>query len=61
VLGAIAEILETGANDVFIVRNETGDEVLLPAIESVIRDVDLERGKVIVYLLPGLLPNKTGE
>jgi len=36
VLGAIAEILETGANDVFIVRNETGDEVLLPAIESVI-------------------------
>jgi 16S rRNA processing protein RimM len=58
VLGEIAEILETGANDVFIVRNEAGDEVLLPAIESVIRDVDLERGKVIVHLLSGLLPNK---
>jgi 16S rRNA processing protein RimM len=60
-LGEIAEILETGANDVFIVRNETGDEILLPAIESVIRNVDLERGKVIVHLLPGLLPNKKGD
>ncbi len=60
-LGEIVEILETGANDVFIVRNETGEEVLLPAIESVIRDVDLERGKVIVHLLPGLLPNMKGE
>ncbi len=58
VLGEIAEIVETGANDVFVVRNEAGDEVLLPAIESVIRDVDLKRGKVIVHLLPGLLPNK---
>jgi len=58
VLGEIAEILETGANDVFIVRSETGDEVLLPAIESVIRDVDLEQGKVIIHLLPGLLPSK---
>jgi len=60
-LGEIAEILETGANDVFIVRSETGVEVLLPAIESVIRDVDLAQGKVIVHLLPGLLPNKKGE
>ena len=61
VLGEIAEIVETGANDVFVVRNETGDEVLLPAIESVIRDVDLELGKVVVHLLQGLLPNKKGE
>ena len=61
VLGEIAEILETGANDVFIVRNENGEEVLLPAIESVIRDVDLERGKVIVHLLSGLVPNKKSE
>ncbi|MCK5054121.1 MAG: 16S rRNA processing protein RimM [Anaerolineales bacterium] len=60
-LGEITEILETGANDVFIVRNETGGEVLLPAIESVIRDVDLEQGKVVVYLLPGLLPNNKDE
>lgn len=61
VLGEIAEIVETGANDVFVVRNETGDEVLLPAIKSVIREVNLERGKVIVHLLPGLLPNKKGD
>ena len=60
-LGEIAEIIETGANDVFIVRSEAGDEVLIPAIESVIREVDLEQGKVIVHLLPGLLFSKKGE
>jgi 16S rRNA processing protein RimM len=58
VLGEIVEILETGANDVFVIRDETGDEILLPAIESVVLDVDLEEGKVIVHLLPGLLPDR---
>lgn len=58
VLGEIVEILETGANDVFVIRDETGDEVLLPAIESVVLDVDLEEGKVIVHLLPGLFPDR---
>jgi len=41
-LGELAEILETGANDVYVVRGEQG-EVLLPAIEGVILEVDLER------------------
>ena len=57
-LGEIAEIIVTGANDVFIVRDETGGEILLPAIESVIREVDLENGEIAVHLLPGLLPGK---
>ena len=41
-LGTIANILHTGANDVYIVQDEGGNELLLPAIESVIRKVDLE-------------------
>jgi 16S rRNA processing protein RimM len=54
-LGEIAEIIETGANDVYVVRSERGKEILLPAIEQVIREVDLEGGRIRVQLLPGLL------
>ena len=54
-LGILAEILETGANDVYIVRPESGPDVLLPAIEETILDIDLEAGILRVHLLPGLL------
>lgn len=55
-LGEIVKILETGANDVYVVETPEGGEILLPAIESVILEVDLERGVVVVHLLPGLRP-----
>jgi 16S rRNA processing protein RimM len=54
-LGTVAEILETGANDVYVVRDDAGKEVLLPAIESVILEVDLEGENIKVHLIPGLL------
>ena len=54
-LGNVVEILETGANDVYVVRGEGGQEMLLPAIEDVIKKVDLEGGTMVVVLLPGLL------
>ncbi|RME87351.1 MAG: 16S rRNA processing protein RimM [Anaerolineae bacterium] len=53
-LGTLTEILETGANDVYIVRTSQGKELLLPAIEEVILDVDLTRREMRVHLLPGL-------
>jgi 16S rRNA processing protein RimM len=53
-LGQVDEILETGANDVYAVRDLTGAELLIPAIESVILDVDLQAGEITVHLLPGL-------
>jgi 16S rRNA processing protein RimM len=56
-LGKITHILETGANDVYVVRSDSGKEVLLPAIQSVILNIDLENGQVLVHLLPGLLPD----
>jgi 16S rRNA processing protein RimM len=46
-LGTLAEILETGANDVYVVRSPGRPELLLPAIESVIIKVDLEKGSII--------------
>lgn len=54
-LGKLVQILETGANDVYIVRPETGAEVLLPAIPDVIKRVELDAGRMVVHLLPGLL------
>lgn len=56
-LGRLTSILETGANDVYVVTQESGQEVLLPAISSVILDIDLEQGEMQVHLLPGLLPD----
>ncbi len=56
VLGRLVEILETGANDVFVVEPEKGEEILLPVIADVVREIRPEEGVVIVRLLPGLLP-----
>ena len=47
-LGQVVEIIETGANDVYVVRSEDGKEILLPAIESVILKVDLRAGTISV-------------
>jgi 16S rRNA processing protein RimM len=54
-LGRLAEVLRTGANDVYIVRRKGERDLLLPAIGDVIAEVDLEGGRMVVQLLPGLL------
>ena len=54
-LGVVSDWLETGANGVFIVRNQEGDEILLPDIEDVVIKIDLDNGQMIVHLLEGLV------
>lgn len=53
-LGELVEIIETGANDVYVIKDETGKEILLPAIPSVILDLDPVRRSMRVHLLEGL-------
>ena len=53
-LGQVTEILETGANDVYVVTGPEGQEVLLPALRSVILQIDLEARRMVVHLLEGL-------
>lgn len=60
-LGTVREIIQTGSNDVYVVRPSTGSggadrdrELLLPAISDVVRDIDLERGLMTVELIEGL-------
>jgi len=54
-LGKITEIIETGANDVYVVRTPAGSEVLLPAIPSVILEIRSDTRTVLVRLISGLV------
>ena len=56
-LGRIADILPTGSNDVYLVQGELG-ELLIPAIEDVVKSVELEKGRIVVELIAGLLQGK---
>lgn len=54
-LGTLTDVIQTGANDVYQVTMESGRKVLLPAIKQCILEVDLEKGRVLVHVLEGLL------
>ncbi len=53
-LGAIVEILDTSANDVYVIRGDEGRDLLIPAIRETVVDVDVDEGRMTVHLLPGL-------
>lgn len=54
-LGTIKEVLQPGANDVYVVEDVTHKDILLPVIPDVIKKIDLEEKKVVVKLLKGLI------
>ena len=53
--GELVDVLETGANDVYIVKTNEGKEVLLPYIEDCIKEIDIEKKEIIAHIMPGLL------
>ena len=53
-IGTIKEVLQTGANDVYVVRREEKKDLLIPVIEDAVKGVDLEKRTVTVTLLDGL-------
>jgi len=55
VIGTIKEILETGANDVWVIERPGLKDVLIPYIEDVVKSVDVENKQVLVELLEGLI------
>ena len=55
-VGKVVEVLYTRANEVYVIKSaETRQEILIPAIAEVVREVDLEGGKIIVDLMEGLV------
>ena len=55
VLGHIADVLQTGANDVYVIEHRDGKEYLFPAIKQCILNVDLEKQEMTVHIMDGLL------
>lgn len=54
-LGTIYDIFPTGSNDVYVVKDELGKQILIPALKTVIKNIDLENKKIIVDLPEGLV------
>ena len=54
-LGKVVDVFPTGSNDVYTVKTEDGKDILLPAIEDVIKNVDTKNKKITVHLLEGLI------
>lgn len=54
-LGTISDILSPGANDVWVVKRSAGKPLLLPYIDEVVLNVDVEQKRVTVHLMEGLL------
>lgn len=53
--GTMTDVIKTGANDVYVVTQEDGKEILLPAIKQCILDVDVEQGIMKIHVMDGLL------
>lgn len=54
-IGVLYDVMQTGANDVYVVKTEEGKEILLPAIDECILDIDLEENRMTVHIMEGLL------
>ncbi len=53
-IGILEDIYNTGSNDIYVVRNEKQKQILLPAIQDVIKQISLEENKITVHMLKGL-------
>ena len=53
-LGTLSDVIQTGANDVYVFSKEGQTDLLVPKIPDCVKDINLEEGTVLVHLLPGL-------
>jgi 16S rRNA processing protein RimM len=55
VFGTLKDVMETGANDVYVIDSEAHGEVLVPAIKECILDINIDEGKMTIHLMDGLI------
>lgn len=55
VFGKLKDVIETGANDVYVIESAKHGEVLVPAIKECVRSVDIEKGQMMIHLMDGLI------
>lgn len=54
-VGKVTEILSPGANDVWVIKGKNGKDILIPYIEDVVKNVDVQEKKIVIYPMEGLL------
>lgn len=54
-LGKVDDIFNTGSNDVYVVKDELGKQILLPAIADVIKEINIKENKITVHIIEGLI------
>ena len=54
-LGKVDDIYNNGSTDIYVIKDELGKQILLPGIEEVLKEINLEQEKIIVHLLKGLI------
>ena len=54
-IGELADVMQTGANDVFVVNMTDGKELLIPVIKQCVLDIDYDDKKILVKLMKGML------
>jgi len=54
-IGTIKDVIQTGANDVYLVKDTDGDDIMIPAVKEFINSIDIENKKISVTLPTGLL------
>ena len=54
-IGNLEDVFNSGSSDIYVVKDELGKQILLPAIEEVIKKIDMKERKMIVHLIPGLM------
>jgi len=57
-IGVVYEVIETGSNDVYVVKRERGKDVLIPALKSVVKDISISEKKITVELPEGLIDDE---
>jgi 16S rRNA processing protein RimM len=53
-LGELVDVIQTGANDVYVIHDTAKKELLIPAIKSCIRNIDIANGSITIHVMPGL-------
>ena len=54
-LGTLVDVWQSSSNDIYVVKNQVGEEILVPAIKDVIKNVDIETKKIIIQLIEGMV------
>lgn len=57
-LGKIIDVIKTGSNDVYIVEGKDKKEILIPALKSIVKEISIDEGKIVVSLPKGLIQSE---